>query len=427
VTAEVAVMNNVGVALAADSAVTLGLEEPKIWTSADKLFLLSESGPVGIMVFGNARFMNIPWETIVKVYRQHRKDSFETLKEYYKDFLTFLEGSRQLFPAELQKSLVQSFAMEFFGYVRHRIEGLLETEFQERKLTEEDIEDIASSFISEEYDEVGTTPSLDGLPDDFAVEIRDRYTTQIRAAKKQAFGDFPLSQEADHKLLEVFPILLCQKRFGAYSSGVVIAGFGEGEHFPSLIQAKVNGIVADRVLHCQENDLSVGVDGGAFIIPFAQKEMVHTFMEGIDPGLVRLTVDSTVELLQGITRTIVDEVQASDPEFGADIEGRIGSALDEIVKEFVQKWTVARKELYVAPVMAIVEALPKDELAAMAESLVNLTKFKRRVSSQQETVGGPIDVAVITKGDGFVWIKRKHYFKPELNHRFLAKYYLGRR
>jgi hypothetical protein len=26
------------------------------------------------------------------------------------------------------------------------------------------------------------------------------------------------------------------------------------------------------------------------------------------------------------------------------------------------------------------------------------------------------------KGDGFVWIKRKHYFPPELNHQFFANY-----
>ena len=37
--------------------------------------------------------------------------------------------------------------------------------------------------------------------------------------------------------------------------------------------------------------------------------------------------------------------------------------------------------------MEIVSALPKDELVAMAESLVNLTKFKRRVSREQETAG----------------------------------------
>jgi hypothetical protein len=40
-----------------------------------------------------------------------------------------------------------------------------------------------------------------------------------------------------------------------------------------------------------------------------------------------------------------------------------------------------------------------------------------------ETVGGAIDVAVISKGDGFVWIKRKHYFRPELNGHFQENYF----
>lgn len=66
---------------------------------------------------------------------------------------------------------------------------------------------------------------------------------------------------------------------------------------------------------------------------------------------------------------------------------------------------------------------PIDELADVAESLVSLTSLKRRVSMQLETVGGPVDVAVISRGDGFVWIKRKHYFQPEANQHFLANYY----
>lgn len=42
---------------------------------------------------------------------------------------------------------------------------------------------------------------------------------------------------------------------------------------------------------------------------------------------------------------------------------------------------------------------------------------------EKETVADPIDVAVISKGDGFVWIKRKHYFERELNQHFFANYY----
>jgi len=82
-----------------------------------------------------------------------------------------------------------------------------------------------------------------------------------------------------------------------------------------------------------------------------------------------------------------------------------------------------RRENYVDPIINVVASLPKAELAAMAESLVNLTSFKGKVSMEAETVGGPIDVAVISKGDGFIWINRKHYFARELNPPFFANYY----
>lgn len=45
---------------------------------------------------------------------------------------------------------------------------------------------------------------------------------------------------------------------------------------------------------------------------------------------------------------------------------------------------------------------PKQDLAVMAENMISLTSFKRRVSLDVETVSGSIDVAVIFKGDGFV-------------------------
>ena len=80
-----------------------------------------------------------------------------------------------------------------------------------------------------------------------------------------------------------------------------------------------------------------------------------------------------------------------------------------------------RKRKFVAPIMNIVEHLPKEELAEMAEALVNLTALKRRVSLDLETVGGPIDVAVVSKGDGLIWTRRKHYFDPALNPSYFKK------
>ena len=72
-TTEVVVMNKSAVAMAADSAVTIsgnGQASPKIFNSVNKLFQLSKYAGVGIMIYGGAEMMGIPWETIIKVYRK---------------------------------------------------------------------------------------------------------------------------------------------------------------------------------------------------------------------------------------------------------------------------------------------------------------------------------------------------------------------
>ena len=69
----------------------------------------------------------------------------------------------------------------------------------------------------------------------------------------------------------------------------------------------------------------------------------------------------------------------------------------------------------------MVEFMPKQDLAEFAEALVNLSSLQRRVNSGFETVGGPVDVAVISKAEGLVWVKRKHYFPQDLNARFFDR------
>jgi hypothetical protein len=52
--------------------------------------------------------------------------------------------------------------------------------------------------------------------------------------------------------------------------------------------------------------------------------------------------------------------------------------------------------------------LPHQDLAKMAEALVNLTVFLMRMTADQdETVAEPIDVALLSKCDGFTWVKHK--------------------
>jgi len=59
--------------------------------------------------------------------------------------------------------------------------------------------------------------------------------------------------------------------------------------------------------------------------------------------------------------------------------------------------------------------MPIQDAIDLAEFLVYTAVMFSRFSPGAPVVGGPIEVAAITKHEGFKWIKRKHYFDARLN------------
>lgn len=95
--AGICIMNKNAIALAADSAVTVG-NHLAIHNSANKLFNVSRVAPIGVIIYANATFMNIPFELILKQYKKQLADNtFSTLQEYVKDFFQYLIQNVDLF------------------------------------------------------------------------------------------------------------------------------------------------------------------------------------------------------------------------------------------------------------------------------------------------------------------------------------------
>lgn len=91
-TAVVGILNKQGIALAADSAITVGsYGNRKVYNYANKIFMLSKKNPVGIAIYNNASLMGIPWEILIKEYRKHLHiNGYETLSMYKSDFFVWL-------------------------------------------------------------------------------------------------------------------------------------------------------------------------------------------------------------------------------------------------------------------------------------------------------------------------------------------------
>ena len=67
------------------------------------------------------------------------------------------------------------------------------------------------------------------------------------------------------------------------------------------------------------------------------------------------------------------------------------------------------KEKYMSPLQDSVPGLAVNDLAQLAETLVRFTAMRTTLAGEY-SVGGPIDVAVITKRDGFQWVRQKDTF-----------------
>jgi hypothetical protein len=426
-TAEVVLLNKHAVALAADSAVTVtGARGNKIYNAANKLFALSKWEPVGVMVYGGAEYMGIPWETVLKIYRgELAKKSFPELEDYFTDLMRFLGENDALFGESAQNTHVRQLALRVFtgikSNIRARLEVLLKAE-PGKEITEQDVLTVAATTIKDHHTASDQNALGFGMDADFAQYVSSHYQSVIAQAINDVFEKLPLTDDDRAQLQSSIVCALTRDTWLAESPGVVVAGFGTTNHFPQVCATIVHGRVAGRLKRQETYRNSISNSNNAIVVPFAQTDAVELFVEGVDPAHAVFATKLMSQTLERFTQAILSSLDMNEAD-RAKAESEWSALAKEFWREFSEATKDARLRNYVHPLLDVIAVLPKDELAAVAEALVNITSLRRKVSMDAETVGGPIDVAVISKGDGLVWIHRKHYFKPELNPQFFENYF----
>ena len=401
-TAEVAILNTHGVALAADSAVTVSAGgEKKVYNTANKLFTLSKYHPVGIMIYNNATYMGIDWEIIIKEFRKTlRNEPCNTLFDYADSFIKYVKEF-EFITEKQQKDTLFTECHNIISHICYTYIKTLENKFVSvENITPEQAAQVLNTVIEEDNNSVNN--NLD-------VIFVEQYKNDILEIIGNWFEKYEISMNQKENIFKIILSHLGEANHLGNVSGIVIAGYGDKEIFPSICQYEILGKIGRSFLFTMKKQVSISYENQATILPFAQKEMVQMFMGGIDPGFQE-TIEKQLENFMMTIISIIDDTYKND--------------LIKVKNKFIEQLTDFQQRTFINPIMGIVKSLQKLDLAEMAETLVNLTAFKRHISKDAETVGGPTDVAVITKGDGFVWIKRKHYFDIKLNQFFQQKYFL---
>ena len=419
-TSEVVVMNRMGVALAADSAVTLEMgDSSKVRDSAVKLFMLSKYRPVGVMVYNNAQLLGVPLETIIKLFRRKLgRQPFDTLREYGEELIRFLDGNAELFPEAVQnRYLLQALGTEF-----QRIGEQVEEEIIARGLFGEGATDAAEEAIENRLEFWRGQEDAEYFRDVSAVDVVGRISGEVHEVVNRATLHWGVGAEATKNLYEIGKQLVAKDHFPPdVFSGLVIAGFGEAEHFPAVLKLQLGGVYDGRLKIRTPSLVQVSDEIPSYITAFAYTNMVDAFLHGISPR-VRAHVEDATTFVREMPPLALDVVAGLDPAEKAKAVGAVRRASQAKAAEFAGKVLQGTNERS-QEIARAVGTLTIGELARVASTLVGLSSFEQQMSLARETVGGPVDVAVISKGDGFIWIDRKHYFPRELNEHFYRNYY----
>ncbi len=425
-TAIVGVLNKHAVAIAADSAVTMG-DTHKVVNSGNKIFTLSKYQPIGILTYSAADFMETPWEVIIKQYRKHLGTTVKDhMEEYVSDFINYLSRQKYLLDDKLQHRSL--FTQIFFFY--KTCFNRTAKKYFERNIPFK-LED-PNTILSIKQEIIKQNEEI--IKEDVCESFADYDITSFRAYAKKDFdlffqeGNIPMPLTISTKERAwfeevVFNYIRSKMAITAFT-GLVFTGYGDCEIYPSIMSLRISAFLDGRLKFFIEDDRTYRISNKtpSCIAPYAQDDVIRTIMGGMYPGFGRIIEQVVRNSVLTYTGNIKKKV-GSNPNY-APLLAELGKFNnDAFITSINRSIGNLMFDKYTRKLINTVAGLGKEDMANMAESFISLTSLIRRMSPQEETVGGPVDVAVISKGDGFVWINRKHYFKPEYNYHFFENYF----
>lgn len=420
-------MNRGAVAMAADSAVTImGEHGHTIYQSVDKVFALVDEQPVGVMIYNHAEIMGTPWETVLTLYRKDASGrKFDSVEDYASDFFKFVDGNTALFPQEQQDLEYLRMVAFLFGAVARE----WDSEMRYAATTGQgDVRAKAGEIFSQVVTEVHKLYSTqyDGskradltcFPAGLGEKLKRKYKGEIEQIidsleryVAELNANFSIQEPSRVLLRDMASFVVTKDAYFEGYTGIVFAGFGRKEQFPAMTAYFASGVLENTLKRSLDRRRKITADSGPAIMPFAQDRMIHTLVRGIDPDLRYQYFSESLKLTRYLVQDVVKSVPGlSETQRAAFIQRYSEDNLASALSSFFDRLDQYSRHVHTEPILRAVDNLPRMELAETAASLVKLNSFQLKVSGQPETVGGPIDVAIISLSDGLVMIRDSHTY-----------------
>lgn len=398
----VCIINRNGIALAADSAGTY-TGNKMFYNSMNKVFSISRKYVYCVITYGATVIHNVSIDQVLKEFRTFL-DSKSEVNDFFEilpSFVEFIEQKNNYYKFdtaetnhcyELIKVLISDWGK--------KIKNVITTDDVAAQIDDilNDLSAVMQGAIKiENYDvssHIGTTykSDFDSLINMIVPELNNY------PAQKERFWNY---------ICEYFNLSLTNETSNAM--GLFFCGYGKNDAFPKFTHIELYNVVGGKVKYKLIENYEES-NNQAQIVPLAQKDVILTFCKGISNTFINY-------IPQKVESIINAKIDAIPDIFTDSQKGELKEALLSVKNELASAIDATIQNSNVMPILNSVQLIPLAEMAFFAENLVNMTTLKRTfaIDGNQQTVGGPTDVAVLSKGDGFVWIKRKLYFDGQLN------------
>jgi len=413
-TSEIAVMNQRAVALAADSAVTL-IDGGTVVVRNDqrKLYNLADGLPIGVMFFGVADMMGHPWEHLIEHFQKKARPGPQPhVRDYAAKFIGMLDNLEEFFPRDRQKDDYKRLLASVFRYVFHLAQYLREAGGNERgsvsdtAILEQAIEHVWNSY--QFRDDGSARRDLACFPPGFAELVSREYADTIEELLAYGFSNFRLDKTALQHLRAIAVFCVVKDLFLEDVTGLVFAGFGNDERYPVVATYFLSAIVGGIVKRAEASVDAIDSEVRSKIRVFADSEVTNAFIRGIDFNLERRLHGTMQTMMHGLVDHVIGSFTNVDPAQGESVRRQFHTQhLPQYFEAFRSIIGDYQQQTYINPVLRVLEIASRTELAETARELVALNVFKKRIMAQQQTVGGAIDVAVISRDGGFQWWKKQ--------------------
>lgn len=392
--ASIAVLNNQRVVLASNMRSSNG-EGP---FRGAQIFPLTESGPAALMIFGHLNLLGVSWEVIIAEYRRTLEGKkLETLIDTTADFIHFVQQSHLFGQPEQEAHVEKEMALWF-----QRIHDLAEKD--------REVGGAGSEIIREWHDIWESAPYASSFTEGHRSAIAAKYAGLLDSKIEEAFQE-PLTPEERSQLARIGANVLVKvsERFDGFSpSRLIFAGYGSRELVPSVETIYVNGLLENFLICSREERYCRKVDhiGPGLMLSFGRDNEILGFTQDIHREYEQMVDEDLPDIVLFSAKIALGRFDSLDNKERKQIGEQLSDLVMEQMKDQFEELAELKLLHRSVPLTFAIAMMGQAEMAEFAQFLVELPIWKARLLGGSPVVGESINVAVVSKTDGFTWAKR---------------------